>query len=76
MYSALTGACSQIIEERIPKDKEEFEPIEREVRKIGDVAKKEIKVKATLSPGYEKRFTTACLEIIKKREARREGASA
>jgi len=37
---------------------------------------KEIKVKVTLTPDYEKRFTTACLEIIKKREARREDVSA
>ena len=37
---------------------------------------KEIKVKATLTPGYEKRYTEACLEIIKRREARREGVSA
>lgn len=46
------------------------------MRQTGNVVKKEIKVKATLTPGYEKRFTAACLEIIKKREARREGASA
>lgn len=29
---------------------------------------KEIKVKVTLTPGYEQRFTAACLEVIKKRE--------
>lgn len=29
---------------------------------------KEIKVKVTFTPGYEKRFTSACLEVIKKRE--------
>lgn len=46
------------------------------MRKTGDVAKKEIKVKATLTSGYEKRFTAACLEVIKRREARGEGASA
>ena len=46
------------------------------MRETEDVAKKEIKVKATLTPGYEKRFTAACLEIIKRREARRDGESA
>lgn len=29
---------------------------------------KEIKVKVTFTPGYEQRFTAACLEVIKKRE--------
>lgn len=47
-----------------------------EVRKIGDAAKREIKVKATMTPGYEKRFTAACLEVIRRRDARREGESA
>lgn len=32
---------------------------------------KEIKVKVTFVPGYEKRFTEACLEVIKKREIKR-----
>lgn len=30
--------------------------------------KKDIKVKVTYIPGYEKRFTSACLEVIRKRE--------
>lgn len=30
--------------------------------------KKEIKVKVTYSEGYQKRFTQACLNVIKKRE--------
>ncbi len=37
---------------------------------------KEVKVKVTLTPGYEKRFTAACLEIIKRREARGKEVSA
>lgn len=31
---------------------------------------KEIKVTVTYIRGYEKRFTQACLEVLKKREAR------
>ena len=30
--------------------------------------KPEIKVEVTFTPGYEQRFTVACLEIIKRRE--------
>ena len=30
--------------------------------------KKEIKVQVTYSEGYQKRFTEACLNVIKKRE--------
>lgn len=30
--------------------------------------KKEIKVQVTYSEGYKKRFTEACLKVIKKRE--------
>lgn len=30
--------------------------------------KKEIKVQVTYSEGYQKRFTEACLKVIKKRE--------
>lgn len=37
---------------------------------------KEIKVKVTLTPGYEKRFTDACLKVIKRRETRGEEVSA
>ena len=33
---------------------------------------KDIKVKVVFTPGYEKRFTQACLEIIKKREIKKE----
>lgn len=29
---------------------------------------KEIKVVVTYTPGYEKRFTEACLEVLRKRE--------
>ena len=29
---------------------------------------KEVKVKVTYTPGYEKRFTAACLEVLKRRE--------
>lgn len=45
---------------------------EQEMRK----EPKEIKVKVTLTQGYEKRFTEACLAIIKKREAGKEEVSA
>lgn len=34
--------------------------------------KKEIKVEVTFTPGYEQRFTNACLEAIRKRESRKE----
>lgn len=37
---------------------------------------KEIKVNITFTPGYEQRFTAACLEVISKRENRKEKASA
>ena len=30
--------------------------------------KSEIKVEVTFTPGYEQRFTAACLEVIKKKE--------
>lgn len=30
---------------------------------------KDIKVIVTYTPGYEKRFTEACLEVLRKREA-------
>lgn len=33
---------------------------------------KEIKVKVITSEGYEKRFTEACLEVLKKRETKKE----
>lgn len=33
---------------------------------------KEIKIKVEYTAGYEKRFTEACLEVLKKREARNE----
>lgn len=33
---------------------------------------KEIKVVVEFTEGYEKRFTEACLEVLKKREARDE----
>lgn len=36
----------------------------------------EIKVKVDLTLDYEKRYTAACLEIIKRREAIKTGASA
>lgn len=34
----------------------------------------EIKVKVTFMPGYEKRFTAACLEVIKRREKQEQKA--
>lgn len=34
--------------------------------------KQEIKVKVEFSEGYEKRFTEACLEVLKRREAMKE----
>lgn len=34
--------------------------------------KQEIKVKVTFSEGYEKRFTKACLEVLKRRETMKE----
>lgn len=34
----------------------------------GKKMKKEIKVQVTYSEGYQKRFTEACLKVIKKRE--------
>ena len=37
---------------------------------------KEIKVKVTIASDLEKRYTAACLEAIKRREVRREDASA
>ena len=30
--------------------------------------KKEIKVKVTFTEGYQKRFTEACLEVLKRRQ--------
>ena len=30
--------------------------------------KSEIKVKVTFTPGYEKRFTEACLAVLRRRE--------
>jgi len=43
-------------------------------QELGGTMKREIKVKVTLTPGYEKRFTEACLEQIKKREKREASA--
>lgn len=34
----------------------------------GKKIKKEIKVKVTFTEGYEKRFTQACLDVLKRRE--------
>lgn len=31
--------------------------------------KKDVKVKVTYTEGYQKRYTQACLEVLKKREA-------
>lgn len=92
MNSALAGTCKQIIREKDKKDngrreRNDLSGIECKHRQIpasedagegGERVKKEaeIKVKVDLTPGYEKRFTAACLEIIKKREIREEGASA
>ena len=39
---------------------------------ISYVAKKPIEVKVTYTPGYEQRFTQACIEVAKRRESRKE----
>lgn len=37
-------------------------------KKEGDLMKKEIKVRVTFTEGYQKRFTEACLEVLRRRE--------
>ena len=50
------------------------EDYEEEVRKIEKIKgedgplKKEIKVRVTFTEGYQKRFTEACLEVLRRRE--------
>jgi len=38
----------------------------------GTNLKKEVKVEVTYTPGYEKRYTEACLAVLKRRKAKQE----
>ena len=66
-YSARAGACKDRVAQK------------REEKKRTDIWKgdeqrymkeKDIKVKVTYTEGYQKRFTEACLEVLKRRELR------
>ncbi len=48
--------------------------IDTNVREVGRMLKAEdIKVKVEFTPGYEKRFTEACLRQLEKRERQKQG---
>lgn len=64
--------CNFIVAGRNQKEKEENirgAVMYEEKEGAGRNMKREIKVKVILKPGYEKRFTEACLEQIRKRKA-------
>ena len=43
-----------------------------ENKKSGNKKRKEVKVAVTFTDGYQQRYTQACLDVIRKRELRKE----